>query len=87
MNILIHIEKGSDGTYNAYMDNCCELPFGIIGEGNSIDEAINDILEVYVESAELYYQRTGVRIPTNSFDFIVDAETIVPHFFETHVAL
>lgn len=45
----VFIERGNDGTYGAYIPDDHELPFGVIGDGNSASEAIEDFLAVYEE--------------------------------------
>ena len=41
------IEMGEDGTFGAYMPDDNGLPYGVIGEGNTPNEARKDFTDVY----------------------------------------
>lgn len=43
--VKVLIERGDDGTFGAYMPEA-QLPFGVIGEGNTAEEAKTDFLNV-----------------------------------------
>lgn len=45
--VRVFIERGSDGTYGAYMPDDNNLSYGVIGEGMTAQEAINDFLGTY----------------------------------------
>lgn len=53
MKARVTIERGFDGTYSAYIatDN---IPYGIIGEGNSVSETIGDFKAGYQEMRKSY---------------------------------
>ena len=53
--INVFIERGKDDTYGAYIDlNETQLTYGIIGDGNTVKEAIDDFYNSYAEMKELY---------------------------------
>lgn len=45
--IRVFIERGKDGSFSAYMPDDNKLSYGVIGEGNSAEEAKQDFLDVY----------------------------------------
>lgn len=47
--VRVFIERGKDGTFGAYMPDDNNLPYGIIGDGNSVEEAIADFKNSYEE--------------------------------------
>lgn len=49
------IERGDNGTYGIYIDlNENQLTYGIIGEGNTVQDAMDDFYSSYNEMKELY---------------------------------
>lgn len=47
--VRVFIERGKDGSYGAYMPDDNNLSYGVIGEGNTVEEAIADFTAVYEE--------------------------------------
>ncbi len=55
MKIKAFIERGKDGSYGVYIDlGDTTLNYGIIGDGKSANEAIDDFYNSYKEMKELY---------------------------------
>jgi predicted RNase H-like HicB family nuclease len=53
--IKAFIERGNDGTYGVYVDlEDNTLNYGIIGDGNTVQEAIEDFKNSYREMKELH---------------------------------
>ena len=53
--IKAFIERGNDGTYGVYVDlEDNTLNYGILGEGNTVEEAIEDFKQGYLEMKMLY---------------------------------
>jgi len=49
------IERGNDGTYGIYVDlDEDQLTYGVIGDGKTVQEAIQDFYNSYAEVKELY---------------------------------
>ena len=46
--VNIIIERASDGTYSAYMDDY-SMDYGLVGTGASVNECIEDIKLAYAE--------------------------------------
>ena len=45
--VRVFIERSKDGSYSAYMPDDNNLSYGIIGEGNTIEDAFNDFIGTY----------------------------------------
>lgn len=54
--VNVIIERASDGTYSAYMDEY-SLDYGLIGIGCSVDECIEDIKLAYAEMQQLFEEQ------------------------------
>ena len=52
--VKVFIERANDGTYSAYMEDVMQLPYGLSGVGNSVQEAIADWDNCYEEMKEFY---------------------------------
>ena len=61
------IERGADGTYGAYIADG-NLPFGAIGDGKTVAEAIADFKNSIKEMKE-YYESLGKEFPNVLFDY------------------
>ena len=58
MVVTVNIELGNDGTYGAYIAGDNPLGFGVIGEGNTVNEAKEDFLNVFnAYKADAYYSK------------------------------
>ena len=66
--VRVSIETGSKGDYNAYMPDDDGLDYGIIGEGNTIEETIEDFYATYEEMKE-YYTQEGKHFEEVEFVF------------------
>lgn len=77
--VRVFIEKGKDGTYGAYMPDENNLAYGIIGEGNSVAEAIADFNAVY-EDMKVSFQKSGERFEEVSFVFSYDLPSFLVYY-------
>lgn len=65
MKIDAFIEKGLDGTYDVHFgEDTKGLTFGLLGQGSSVQEAIDDFYNSRNEMKELY-EETGRPFPDN----------------------
>ena len=55
--VTAHIECNKDGFYSVYVP--ADLPFGLLGEGDTAEEAKQDFLAVYEAMREAHRERTG----------------------------
>ena len=71
MKAVAIIEKGKDGKYGIYLEND-NLSFGVIGDGKTVTEAIDDFNNS-VDEMRVYYSETGKIFPDNlEFEFKYD---------------
>lgn len=73
--VKVMIERAKDGTYSAYMDDVMQLPYGLCGVGNSVQEAIADWTHCYEEMRSLFAEK-GEKFTEAEFSFAYD----VPSF-------
>jgi predicted RNase H-like HicB family nuclease len=74
------IEKGKDGTFDVNLEYREDLTFGLLGQGNTVEEAIEDF---YVSRDEIkeYYQETGKEFPENlEFEFRYDMASFLDSY-------
>ena len=77
MKAIVIIERGKDGTYSAYIENN-QLPFGLLGDGNTVKDAMEDFMNSRDEM-KAYYSEKHKSFPEElEFEFKYD----VPSFLE-----
>lgn len=78
MKAIVIIEKGSDGTYGAYIAND-NLPFGVIGDGDTVAETIKDF-QNSLEEMKDYYTEEGKEFPELEIEYRYDVASFLQHF-------
>lgn len=78
MKTKVKIERGDDGTYGAYIENNT-LPYGIVGEGKTSNEALEDFKNSYKEMKE-YYNTINKKFTESEFDFIYDLASFLNYY-------
>lgn len=74
------IERGSDGTYDINLEYREDLTFGLLGQGNTVQEAIEDFYRSR-DDIKAYYHESGKTFPNDlEFEFVYD----VPSFLESY---
>lgn len=78
-HVRVLIERGKDGSYGAYMPDDNGLSYGVIGEGDSADDAKNDFLAVYEEmkQAAISENRPFEEV---EFDFAFDLPSFLVYY-------
>ena len=71
MKVQVIIERGADGTFDANMEFINNIPFGLLGQGKTVSEAINDFYNSYDEIKEMYLSEGNV-CPMLEFEFKYD---------------
>ena len=78
MKVTVIVEKSSDGSYSAYMEN--DMPdFGLAGYGQSAKEAIEDFYSSVDDTRE-YLKKEGKEMPEMSFSFYYDLQSFFSYF-------
>jgi predicted RNase H-like HicB family nuclease len=74
------IERGNDGTYGVYVDLADNtLNYGIIGEGNTVQEAIEDFKNGYREMKKLH-EDEGLPFVEAEFEFLYDTASFLQYY-------
>ena len=74
MKVKVIIEQNSKGHYSAFIADD-RITFGVLGEGKTVDETIEDFKIGYQEMKETY-RSAGKEIPELEFEFKYDIEKI-----------
>lgn len=75
--LIAHIECNKSGLFSVYVDS--DMPFGIIGEGRTAEEAKENFLAVYEEMRLDHQERTGECVEF-SFSFTLDASAFLQKY-------
>jgi predicted RNase H-like HicB family nuclease len=79
MKVQVIIERGADGTFDANMEFVCNIPFGLLGQGKTVSEAIADFYNSYSE-IQTMYKTDGKECPSLEFDFIYDMPSFLQYY-------
>jgi len=77
--VIAIVEQASDGYYSVYTA-AEDLPFGVIGEGSTITEAIADFKAVYSAMYEAYTTETGKTLDVE-FEFQCDIRSLLQYYY------
>lgn len=77
--VRVFIERSSDGSYSAYMPDDNNLSYGVIGEGESANEAINDFIGVY-EAMKDIAKSEGRKFEEVDFAFSYDLPSFLVYY-------
>ena len=78
MKVKVILEKGLDGSYDARMTND-KLDFMLLGQGNTVQEAIEDFYESNKEMKELY-EDENKNYPIFNFEFVYDIVSFLEYY-------
>jgi hypothetical protein len=74
------IERGNDGTYGVYVDlKDNTLNYGLLGEGNTVDEAITDFHAGY-EEMKSHFERNNKSFKETEFTFHYDIPSFMYYY-------
>jgi len=77
--VTAFIERGKDGSFGIYMEDNTNLDYGVIGEGNSVKEAIEDFNNAYDE-IRAYYNDEGKKFEEVNFQFKYDVPSFLTYY-------
>jgi len=78
MKVTVIIEQNSKGRYSAYISDE-RITFGLLGEGKTVEETIEDFQIGYNEMKETY-QSAGKKMPELEFEFKYDTASFLAAF-------
>lgn len=64
----VFIARGSDGTYDATIEYNKAIPFGLLGQGKTVKEAIDDFYNSFEEAKQMLAVE-GKECPEIEFEF------------------
>lgn len=76
--VKVLIERGDNGTYGAYIEDN-NLSYGIIGDGATVQDTINDFYDSYNEMKS-YYQEEGKAFEEVKFYFKYDMASFLAYY-------
>ena len=79
INVKATIERGDNGTYDVTMEYLSQIPFGLLGQGKTVDEAIEDFYNSYSEMKSFLIEK-GEVYPPLIFHFVYD----IPSFLKRY---
>jgi len=81
MKVDAFIEKGLDGTYDVHFgEDTKGLTFGLLGQGDTVQEAVDDFCNSRDEMKDLYAE-TGKSFPDNlEFNFKYDTASFLAYY-------
>jgi len=78
MKVDVIIERGSDGSYSAYMDTN-KVGFGLIGTGYTVKETMDDFSNSY-EEMKSYYLEAGKLFIELEFVYKYDVSSFLQYY-------
>lgn len=78
MKAEVIIERGADGTFSAYIGSN-NVPFGLIGDGATAQEAIDDFKNS-ADEMKAYYQEIGKEYPEIEWTFKYDVASFLQYY-------
>ena len=78
MKVKVIIERGNDGSYGAYVGSN-NVSFGIIGDGETVQDAKNDFLNSYEEMKD-YYAENNKNFTECEFQFQFDIASFLAYY-------
>lgn len=70
ITVKVYIVREQDSTYSCYMDEKANLPYGLVGEGSTVAEAMAEWHQAYNDMKELFAQE-GKEFVEANFSFIL----------------
>ena len=80
ISVKAFIERGKDGTYGVYIDlDEKRLNYGVIGDGNTVKEAIEDFYGCY-EDMKKSFEKDNQFFQEASFEFVYDTASFLGYY-------
>lgn len=79
LKVKVFISREDDGTYSMYVDDKSNLPYGLVGEGNTVEEAMAEWNEAYEDMRKIY-EEDGVEFPEADFEFVYDLPSFLLYY-------
>ena len=78
-NVKVYIVRESDGSYSSYMDDKANLPYGLVGEGATVSEAMDEWYRAYDDMRKLF-EEEGKAFVEAQFSFAYDVPSLLLYY-------
>lgn len=75
----VFIAREDDGTYSTFVDPKSDLNYGLVGEGATVAEAIEEWNRAYADMKKLY-EEEGEEFQEASFAFVYDVPSFLKYY-------
>lgn len=80
MKAIVIIERGNDGTYDAYLESAEKLSFGLLGQGKTVKETMDDFINSRDEM-KAYYAAENKPFPEDlEFEYKYDVPSFLSYY-------
>ncbi|MDL2221390.1 helix-turn-helix transcriptional regulator [Parabacteroides sp. OttesenSCG-928-N08] len=79
MKINVILERGIDGSYDATLEYHKNVPFGLLGQGKTVAETINDFTNSANEM-KAFYAEEGKEFPNLEFVYKYDVPSFLQYY-------
>lgn len=77
--VKVYIVRDSDGTFSLAMDDKANLPYGLVGEGSTVAEAMAEWKRAYEDVRELFVTEGKVFVEAD-FSFVYDVPSLLHYY-------
>lgn len=77
--VRVYVCKEADGTYSCYADEKSTLNYGLVGEGSTVKQAIDEWYAVY-EAMKRSYAKDGMCFVEAEFEFTYDVPSFLAYY-------
>jgi hypothetical protein len=77
--IKVYICREDDGTYSTYVDEKAPINYGLIGEGKTVQEAIDEWNNMY-EAMKQSYAKDNIPFVEATFSFVYDVPSFLSYY-------
>lgn len=79
MKATVIIERGKDGTFDANLEYRKDTTYGLLGQGDTVREAIEDFYISYTEM-KAYYKEKGIKFTELELEFKYDVASFLAYY-------
>lgn len=77
--VKVYICRESDGSFSCYVDENAPINYGLVGEGNTVEEAVNDWNATY-EAMKESYAKDNMAFVEAQFTFAYDVASFLAYY-------
>lgn len=79
VQVKAYVARENDGTYSIYVDPKAPINYGLVGEGKTVQEAINEWQNVY-EAMKQSYAEDNMPFTEATFSFVYDVPSFLAYY-------